>query len=505
MKSDIVIVGGGAAGLMAAYAAATAFANSPTGGTVTVLEKMPKPGRKMMISGKGRCNFTNVKPWEDFSEHVRTNPNFISPSFHNLSSEGMVALLKEYGLRSVVERGDRAFPESHLAGDVVDTLVRACTLVGVRIVTGCEVKGIERVAKGGFRLDCTLTTVKEFRPRPEADERFGKRKMAPKPVRTETTIEPESYLCQKLIIATGGLSYPGTGSTGDGLKWAEALGVPVTACLPSLTALVPKGYKEKDRPLSEEIREAFARNTPGGGRKPRRPIAPLPEGYPQLPGHIERITPMTEFGQALNGTKLDNVNLSLIVDGQEVQSEFGDIEFTDGGLEGPLGFLVSRRAVEAIVNGQKVAVAIDLKPAVELERLDEDVHARWQEVKDDPRSRGVAFQRLFRILLGKLLPWSLTLPFLKSNPDVTINTLAAALKNWKLDIEGFVGFERAVVTNGGVDTEAIVAKSLEARDVPGLYFAGEVMDIDADTGGYNLQLAFSTGHQAGQSAAQSLI
>ena len=167
--------------------------------------------------------------------------------------------------------------------------------------------------------------------------------------------------------------------------------------------------------------------------------------------------------------------------------------------------MVSRRAVEAIVNGQKVAVAIDLKPAVELERLDEDVHARWQEVKDDPRSRGVAFQRLFRILLGKLLPWSLTLPFLKSNPDVTINTLAAALKNWKLDIEGFVGFERAVVTNGGVDTGAIVAKSLEARDVPGLYFAGEVLDIDADTGGYNLQLAFSTGHQAGQSAAQSLI
>ena len=503
MKSDIVIVGGGAAGLMAAYAAATAFASSPTGGTVTVLEKMPKPGRKMMITGKGRCNFTNVKPWEDFSEHVRTNPNFISPSFHNLSSEAMVALLKEYGLRSVVERGDRAFPESHLAGDVVDTLVRACTLVGVRIVTGCEVKGIERVAKGGFRLDCTLTTVKEFRPRPDSGDM---RKKGPqKPVRTETTVEPESYLCQRLIIATGGLSYPGTGSTGDGLKWAESLGIPVTACLPSLTALVPKGYKEKDRPLSEEIREAFARNVPGGGRKPRRPISPLPEGYPKLPGHIERITPMTEFGESLNGTKLDNVNLSLFVDGQEVQSEFGDLEFTDGGLEGPLGFMVSRRAVAAVVNGQRVSVAIDLKPAVELERLDEDVHARWQEVKEDPRSRGAAFQRLFRILLGKLLPWSLTLPFLRSNPGVTINTLAAALKGWKLDIEGFVGFERAVITSGGVDTEAIVAKSLEARDVPGLYFAGEVLDIDADTGGYNLQLAFSTGHQAGQSAALSLV
>ena len=501
MKSDIVIVGGGAAGLMAAYAAATAFASTPSGGTVTVLEKMPKVGRKMMISGKGRCNFTNVKPWEDFSAHVRTNPNFVSPSFHNLDSDGMIALLRANGLRSVVERGDRAFPESHLSGDVVDTLVRACTIAGVRIVTGCEVRTIERAPKGGFLLTCTLTTVKEFRPRPDAGDR---RKGPQKPVRTETTVEPESYLCQRLIIATGGLSYPGTGSTGDGLKWAEALGVPVTACLPSLTALVPEGYKEKDRPLSDEIREAFARNTPGGGRKPRRPISPLPEGYPKLPGHIERITPMTEMGQALNGNKLDNVNLSLYVDGQEVQSEFGDLEFTDGGLEGPIGFSVSRRAVQAIVNGQKVAVAIDLKPAVELERLDEDVHVRWQEVKDDPRSRGVAFQRLFRILLGKLLPWSLTLPFLRSNPDVTINTLAGALKNWTFEIEGFVGFERAVVTAGGVDTDAIVAKTLEARDVPGLYFAGEVMDIDADTGGYNLQLAFSTGHQAGQSAALSL-
>ena len=503
MKSDIVIVGGGAAGLMAAYAAASAFARSENGGTVTVLEKMQKVGRKMMITGKGRCNFTNVKPWEDFSAHIRTNQNFLSPALHNLTPEGMVELLKANGLRSVIERGDRAFPESHLSGDVVDTLIRACTLVGVRIVTGCEVRSIERNPRGGFRLDCTLTTVKEFRPRPEPDApRFGKRQ--PVKVRTETTVEPESYLCQRLIIATGGLSYPGTGSTGDGFRWAEALGIPVTELLPSLTALVPAGYKEKEKPLTEEIREAFRENVPHGGHKPRRPINPLPDGYPVLPGHIERITPMTEFGQALCGNKLDNVQLTLLVDGNPVQSEFGDIEFTDGGLEGPLGFMVSRRAVQALVNGHKVSVAIDLKPAVEAERLDEDIHARWDEVKADPRSRGVAFQRLFRILLGKLLPWELTMPFLKCNPQVTVNTLAAALKDWKLGIEGFVGFERAVVTAGGVDTDAVVAKTLEARDVPGLYFAGEVLDIDADTGGYNLQLAFSTGALAGTSAAASI-
>jgi len=502
MKSDIVIVGGGAAGLMAAYAAATAFAHSENGGTVTVLEKMPKAGRKLMITGKGRCNFTNVKPWEDFSPHIRTQATFLSPALHNLTPEGMVELLKTYGLRSVVERGDRAFPASHLAGDVVDTLLRACTLAGVRIVTGCEVHNIEKT-KRGFQLSCSLTTVKEFRPRPdEAGQRGGKRAPQPKP-RTETTVEPESYLCSRLIIATGGLSYPGTGSTGDGYRWAEALGVPVTPLLPSLTALVPAGYKVKDTPLTESVREDFRTRVPGGGRKPRRPINPLPEGYPVLPGHIERITPMTPLGEALCGNKLENVQLSLLVDGNPVQSEFGDLEFTDGGLEGPIGFMVSRRAVQAITAGRKVAVSIDLKPAVELERLDEDVHARWEEVKADPRSRGVAFQRLFRILLGKLLPWELTQAFLRSCPQVSINSLAAALKDWKLEIEGFVGFERAVVTAGGVDTGAIIAKTLESRDVPGLYFAGEVLDIDADTGGYNLQLAFSTGALAGESAAKS--
>ena len=162
MRSDIIVVGGGAAGLMAAVGAAKVLAQKEDGGTVTVLEKMPKAGRKVMITGKGRCNFTNVKDWGDFSSHIRTDANFISPSWHNLTPQGMMDFLKEFGLRSVVERGDRAYPASHMAGDVVDTLLRACTLCGVKVVTDCEVKTID-VTSRGFSLDCVQTSRKQVR------------------------------------------------------------------------------------------------------------------------------------------------------------------------------------------------------------------------------------------------------------------------------------------------------------------------------------------------------
>ena len=144
---DVIVIGGGASGLVAALGAAEVLAQTENGGTVTVLEKMPKAGRKVMITGKGRCNFTSVKEWGDFSDHVRTDTNFVSPAWHNLPPEKLIGLFQANGLKSVVERGDRAFPESHLAGDVVDTLLRACTLAGVKVVTGCEVKTIDKGEK----------------------------------------------------------------------------------------------------------------------------------------------------------------------------------------------------------------------------------------------------------------------------------------------------------------------------------------------------------------------
>ena len=483
MRSDIVIIGGGAAGLVAAVGAAQVLSQSENGGTVTVLEKMPKAGRKVMITGKGRCNFTNVKDWADFSAHIRTDVNFVSPAWHNLTPENVIELFKRNGMRAVVERGDRAYPESHMAGDVVDTLLRACTLAGVKVVTDCEVKTID-VTSRGFSLDCVQTTRKQVRER------------------EELTIEPVEYNCRKLIIATGGLSYPGTGSTGDGYMWAEELGHSVASCYPSLTALVPVGYKEST-PLAGEIKQAFRGRTVYGKTKERK-IAPLPKWYPQFEKHIERVTPLSDLGELFNGNNLDNVQLTLSVNGQQVQQEFGDIEFTDGGLEGPLGFMVSRKAVKALNDGQKVAVSIDLKPAVELEKLDADVHAKWEEVIHDDRSKGQSFQRLFRIMLGKFIPWNITLAFLKTNPKVSVDSLAATMKDWRLDIAGFVGFERCVITAGGISTAELTAKTLESKKQPGLYFAGEVLDMDCDTGGYNLQMAFATGFLAGQSAAKSL-
>jgi len=499
MRSDIIIVGGGAAGLVAAVGAAQVLSKSENGGTVTVLEKMPKAGRKVMITGKGRCNFTNVKDWTDFSAHIRTDVNFVSPAWHNLTPEGVMELFKQSGMRSVVERGDRAFPESHMAGDVVDTLLRACTLAGVKVVTDCEVKTID-VTPRGFSLDCVQTSRKQVRIPVEDSRKLRPGK--PAPTREEITIEPVEYNCKKLIIATGGLSYPGTGSTGDGYMWAEELGHSVESCYPSLTALVPVGYKEST-PLAGEIKQAFRGRTVYGKAKERK-IAPLPKWYPQFEKHIERVTPMTDLGELFNGNNLDNVQLTLYVNGQEAQQEFGDIEFTDGGLEGPLGFMVSRKAVKALNDGQKVSVSMDLKPAVELEKLDADVHAKWEEVIHDDRSKGQSFQRLFRIMLGKFIPWNITLAFLKTNPKVSVDTLAATLKDWRLDIAGFVGFERCVITAGGISTDELVAKTLESKKQPGLYFAGEVLDMDCDTGGYNLQMAFCTGYLAGQSAAKTL-
>lgn len=499
MKSDIVVIGGGAAGLMAAIGAANVLSRSQDGGTVTVLEKMPKAGRKVMITGKGRCNFTNVKSWEDFCTHIRTDSNFLSPSWHNLTPEELVDLFRINGMRSVVERGDRAYPASHNAGDVVDSLLRACTLAGVKVVTDCEVKTVDAV-KNGFSLDCIQTSRKQVKL--PVDENRHPRPGRPLPTREELTIEPVEYVCKKLIIATGGLSYPGTGSTGDGYMWAEEMGHKVDPCFPSLTALVPVGYKQEN-PLAEEIKQAFRGRTVYGKTKQRK-ISPLPDWYPKFPRHIERVTPMTELGEFFNGNTLENVQLTLFVNGNEVQSEFGDIEFTDGGLEGPLGFMVSRRAVQALNNGQKVSVSIDLKPAVELEKLDADVHQKWQEVIEDERSKGQSFRRLFRIMLGKLMPWNLTLAFLDTNQKVSVDTLASAMKDWRMDITGFVGFERCVITAGGIDTSEVVAKTLESKKQPGLYFAGEVLDMDCDTGGYNLQAAFSTGYLAGESAAKAL-
>ena len=439
--ADIIIIGGGAAGLMAAAGAAETFNRNGKQGKVIVLEKMPRPGRKIMITGKGRCNFTNVKPWNEFSSHVHPKPNFLKPSFYNLTSEKMMDYLQDHGMEAVVERGDRAFPTSHLASDVVDTLVRAAEDAGAEVICGKEVTGIENI--DGFKITCA---------------------------------DNSTYSCSRLIICTGGLSYPKTGSTGDGYVWAEELGHKLKPLFPSLTAIVPKGYKDDT----------------------------LKESDKSIKGHIDRSTPLTEIGKELCGNQLKNVGLTLYIDGNTSQDEFGDLDFTDGGLEGPIGFKISRKCVNALVNGSKVSVSIDLKPAVDIEDLTVRINTLWNEVSKDRNTANKQYKERFRVLLTKLLPMSLIPGFVRLNPNVDHKTLAKALKNWKMEISGFVGYERCVITAGGISQEEVSPKTLESKLIPGLYFAGEVLDLDADTGGYNLQIAFSTGYLAGISAAKSL-
>jgi len=332
--------------------------------------------------------------------------------------------------------------------DVVDTLAKMATANGAILYTECEVENvIYNKSTNKFHI---------------------------------TSTKGKTFSADKIIIATGGLSYPATGSTGDGYAWAENFGHKIKTCFPSLTAIVPNGYKSIN-----------------------------------IKGHIDRRTPLSEKGEILCGIKLKNVGIALFIDGDIAQQETGDIDFTDGGIEGPIGFQISRNCVKAIINGSKTYITIDMKPAVKAEELSLRIKDLWDTIKKDSRNKKISIQRSFEILMEKLIPRDLINGFLKWNPEIAIlknknfhinfALLTSTLKSWKIDISGYVGYERAVITAGGISTESIIAKTLESKHLQGLYFCGEIIDMDCDTGGYNLQAAFSTGYLAGQSAAKSLL
>lgn len=397
---------------MAAYSAAGA----PAHPSVTVLEKMPRPGRKIMITGKGRCNFTNVKEWNEFSRHVHPKADVLKPSFYNLPPEKLISIFEAHGLETVVERGERAFPADHNAASVVDCLNAMAREAGAELVCNCEVRDIIRSNRDGFLF-------------------------------TVNCSDGSSYCSRRLIITTGGLSYPRTGSSGDGYRWAERFGHSITPLFPSLCALTPKNYRYE------------------------------------------------------NWISLKNVSLKSIIDGNVAQECFGDLDFTDGGIEGPLGFKVSRKCVKALNNGSKVRLSIDLKPAVEKPALDERIYRLWDEISKDPRSKGKSREFMFKVLLGKVLPQDAVKAFRSSFSNLNVRNLAAALKEWNFEITSYVGYERCVITAGGIQSGEFNPKTLESKKERGLHFAGEILDLDADTGGYNLHIAFSTGCLAGLSAA----
>ena len=405
-SANIVIIGGGAAGLMVA---------AQLGGTnarIVVMEKRERFGRKLLITGKGRCNITNMRPWNEFQQHIHPDANFLKNAFYAFSNERLVEFFQQAGLATKVERGERLFPESDRSLDVLDAL-------------------LDVIEQGGVELlpEHVLQTL----VRREADGKFE--------LCVETPQGEVFWEADQVVVATGGLSYPMTGSTGDGHRWAESMKHPMVPCFPAITALKPHAYDEN-----------------------------------------------------LQGILLTNVRMDLWVGGNLVQQEEGEFSFTELGMEGGIAFRSSRRAVRALLNHEKVQVVVDLKPNL----TEDQLFARIRREK-------VAQPKIqVRELLRKMMPKQLVYPFWTSHPGLKEEQIPRALKNWKFVIAEYGSYARAVVTAGGVSLKAVSRKTMESKQVPGLYFVGEVLDLDGDTGGYNLQIAFSTAAAAAEALRKKI-
>ena len=419
-RRRVIVVGGGAAGLMAAGQAAE------MGAETLLLEKMNHPGRKLRIAGKGRCNLTNVAPVSEFIAHFGPNGRFLRQAFSRFFNSDLVAFFEELGVRTVTERGGRVFPASNQAcpessrraQDVVDALARWVGDRGVTLQTRSPVKRL--LVEGG-----RVTGVQASRGR--------------------------VHRADAVIVATGGASYPATGSTGDGYRLAQAVGHTIVPIRPALVPLETAGD-----------------------------IAPR-----------------------LQGLSLRNVTVRVWVNGKKQAEAFGEMLFTHFGVSGPIILSLSRQVVDALLMNQTVTLSIDLKPALDESRLD-------ARLLRDLDARG---KRQFRTLLKGLLPSKLIPVCIELTgipPDRVANQITSEerqrlrtwLKDFRLEVTGYRPFTEAIITAGGVDTREIDPRTMASRLVEGLYFAGEVLDVDADTGGYNLQAAFSTGWVAGRSAAR---
>ena len=409
--SHVIVVGGGAAGMFAAIAAAK------NGHQVTLYEKNEKNGKKLFITGKGRCNITNAADMEELFDAVVTNSKFLYSSFYGYTNQNVIDFFEDAGVPVKIERGNRVFPISDHSSDVIRALEREMKKVGVKVCLNTEVKSVEA-----------------------EKDKFNK-------VVLKDTTTQTADAC---IVATGGLSYRSTGSTGDGFRFAENVGHKVTQCFPSL---VPMETKE--------------------------------------PWICE-----------LQGLSLRNVEAKILDGKKELYKDFGEMLFTHFGVSGPLIISASSYVGKKFMdkNGQKkeLTLEIDLKPALTEEQLDQRVLRDFEE--NHNRQFKNAITKLFPT---KLIPVMLELGGI--DPEKKVNSIEKEerkqfvhlIKHFRMTLTGLRDYPEAIITKGGVNVKEIDPGTMESKLVKGLYFAGEVLDLDALTGGFNLQIAWSTGYAAG--------
>ena len=419
---NVVIIGGGPAGMLAAISSAK------SGNDVTILEKMDMLGKKLLITGKGRCNITSSIPIEDFIKNIPGNGMFMFSSFNNFNNQDIIEILKKEGVETKVERGNRVFPVSDKSQDVQKALIRAVKKLGVGIKLNARVENI--------LVD-------------ENNEVYG--------VKANVDGKKEEIKADKIILATGGKSYPGTGSTGDGYKLAENLGHTITKIRPSLV------------PLTASERSGLA------------------------------------ICKRLQGLSLRNVEIKIkdISKNKVIYEDFGEMLFTHFGVSGPTilsgsAHLLRYKNVDELLNTGKIVLSIDVKPALSEEKLDDRILRDFNEEKN----------KEFKNSLDKLLPQKMINTIVELSgimPSKKVNeitkkerlNLVKKLKNLEIEISGFRPIEEAIITSGGVNIKEINPKTMESKIIKGLYFAGEIIDVDAYTGGFNLQIAYSTGYTAG--------
>ena len=414
---DVIVVGAGVAGLIAAGRAAELGAN------VLVIEKMHRPGIKLLITGKGRCNITNSDDIEEFMKNIHPNGRFLKHAFYNFFSKDIIDLLNNYGLETIVERGGRVFPASNKSVDVLNALLSNATKYGSEFRYNCKVNNLLNNQDGVFGVEIL-----------ENDQK-------------------KQITAKKVIICTGGNSYPATGSTGDGYILAKSVGHTIEPLFPALVPIVTKG----------------------------------------------------NLTSQLQGLALKNVNATVLVSDKKQTEAFGEILFTHFGLSGPIILTLSRFIVKELVNNNKIELSIDLKPALDNSKLDKRL---LRDLNDYGKKQIDNIAKLW--LPAKLIPVFIKtcgLDTAKKGHQITgieRSKIKSLMKDLRFEVTGHQPFKEAIITAGGITIKEIEPKTMQSKLVKNLYFAGEVIDVDANTGGYNLQIAYSTGWLAGESASKSI-